>query len=169
MRKTRRIVLLALFVSQALVLSIIESWIPIPAVVPGVKLGLANIITMVIIVFFNFSDALLVVIVRSILTSIFAGGPTVLFFSLSGGILSTVIMAFLYKRFSRLFSIIGISIAGAMTHNVGQLAAASVFMRELAVFTYLPVLFVSGIIMGCFVGICSNFLIYALKKHDAFR
>lgn len=169
MNKTKRLVLLALMVSQALILSIVESWIPVPFAIPGVKLGLANIITLIVIIFWGYRDALLVVLVRCILASIFSGGLIMFFFSITGGLLSTLVMAFLYKRMSRLFSILGISIAGAVVHNIGQLLAASVIMKELSVFTYLPVLLVSGIIMGCLVGLCSGFLNNALKRTGMFE
>lgn len=160
-------VLLALMVSQALILSIIESWLPTQALfpaVPGVKLGLANIITMVVIVFFDLKDVLAVVIVRCILASIYGGGLMVFMFSITGGILSALVMWLLYKFFSTKFSLMGISIAGAVTHNAGQILIASVLMKTLAVFSYLPILLVSGIIMGLFVGLCSNFMTKALEK-----
>jgi heptaprenyl diphosphate synthase len=161
----KKIVLLGLLISQALVLSIIESWIQIPVPVPGVKLGLANIITVVVIVYFGFREALTVVIVRCVLTSFFGGGGWMFFFfSAAGGILSTMIMSILYKTGRNKFSLTGISIAGAITHNIGQLLVAAFFMRDPAVAVYLPVLLVSGCIMGFFVGFVSNLLVNALKK-----
>jgi heptaprenyl diphosphate synthase len=161
----KKTVLLGLLISQALVLSIIESWIQIPVPVPGVKLGLANIITVVVIVYFGFREALTVVVVRCVLTSFFGGGGWMFFFfSAAGGILSTMIMSILYKTGRNKFSLTGISIAGAITHNIGQLLVAVFFMRDLAVAVYLPVLLVSGCIMGFFVGFVSNLLVNALKK-----
>lgn len=169
MTKTKRLVFLALMVSQALVLSIIESWIPMPPIMPpGVKLGLANIITLTVIIFFGYKDALLVVAARCILVSFFGGGFTVFLFSIAGGILSTLIMALLYRKLSRIFSILGISVAGAIAHNISQLTMASFIMKELSVMTYLPILLISGIIMGCFVGLCAGFLSKALKKVNVF-
>jgi heptaprenyl diphosphate synthase len=168
LKKTRKLVLLALFTAQAIVLSIVESWLPIPAAVPGVKLGLANIITLSVIIFFGFREAIAVVIVRTVLVSFYAGGPMVFLFSAAGGILSTAAMAVLYSRMSRIFSIIGVSIAGAIMHNLGQLIMASFVMKEVSVLLYLPILIVSGIIMGCFVGLCTNFLVKALKKTNIF-
>jgi len=165
MRNTKRLVLLALMVSLALILSIVESWIPVPVAIPGVKLGLANIITLVVIIFFGYKDALLVVVVRCILASIFGGGFVLFLFSVSGGILSLFVMALLYSKLAKTFSLIGISICGSVAHNIGQIAAASLIMKELSVMAYLPILLVSGIIMGCFVGLCSNFLCSALKKN----
>lgn len=161
---TKRLVMLSMMVSQALVLSIVESWIPNPIPIPGVKLGFANIITLIVIIFFGFKEALGVMFVRVVLSSLYAGGLVILLFSLAGGTLSTIVMAVLYKRASKVLSIIGISVAGAIMHNLGQLSMASLIMRELSVLAYLPVLLLSGIIMGCFVGICTNFYAKALKK-----
>lgn len=163
MKSTKKLVILAIMVAQALVLSLIESWIPMPGIY-GVKLGLANIVTMVVIVFFGLKDALLVVIVRCALASIFGGGPLVFLFSITGGILSTLVMSLLYKKFSRVFSIIGISIAGAVTHNIGQISVAIMVMQSLSVVSYLPVLLVAGIATGFFVGLCSNFLTAVLRR-----
>lgn len=168
MNNTKRIVILGLMVAQALVLSIIESWIPIPLPFPGVKLGLANIITLTVIVFYGFKDALSVVLIRCILSSVFGGGITGFLFSVVGGIFSAVIMYTLYKRGSKVFSIIGISIAGAVSHNIAQLVIASVIMKDAAIYTILPVLLISGVIMGLFVGLCSSFLEKALRNTKKF-
>ncbi|WP_026073997.1 Gx transporter family protein [Acetivibrio cellulolyticus] len=165
---TKRIVILGLMVAQALVLSIIESWIPVLVPVPGVKLGLANIITLVVIIFFDLKDALAVVLLRCVLSSIFGGGLTGFLFSIAGGLLSAIVMYFLYKRGSKVFSIIGISIAGAVCHNLGQVVIASFVMKDIVVYTILPVLLISGVIMGLFVGLCSNFLEKALRNTKIF-
>lgn len=164
MNKTRRIVLLALLISQALVLSIVESWIPLPIAIPGVKLGLANIVTMIVIVFFGFRDAIIVTVIRTALASMFGGGFIIFLFSFTGGILSAFVMAILYKKASKVMSILGISIAGAVTHNAGQLAMASIQMKTVSVMTYLPILLVSGVIMGCFIGFCTTYLSKSLEK-----
>lgn len=168
MTKSKRLVLLALMVAQAMILSIVETWIPVSAVIPGVKLGLANIITLIVIIYFGLKDALAVVTVRCILTSMFAGGISLLPFSLTGGVLSTLVMYLLYKKFYKNFSLIGISVGGSTMHNTGQILAASVVMRDLSVFGYLPVLMVSGIIMGCFTGLCVHYMSAALKRTGLF-
>ncbi|MCX7711928.1 MAG: Gx transporter family protein [Clostridia bacterium] len=168
-KNVKHLVFLAVLVAQAMVLSVIESWLPVPQVIPGVKLGLANIITLVVLVFFGFRDALIVVFVRCFLASVFSGGILGFAFSISGGILSTIVMALIYLRFKKSFSLLGISIAGAVAHNIGQLGAASFVMKELAVMSYLPILLISGIIMGCFVGLCSGLLVQSLKKTNYFK
>lgn len=166
MKNTKRLTLLALMVSQALILSIVESWLPVNAFIPipGVKLGLANIITLIVIIFFGYKDALLVVLIRCGLAAAFGGGLIIFLFSVTGGILSTLVMAILYKKASRFFSLTGISVAGSVMHNIGQITIACFVMKTLAVLTYLPVLLISGIIMGCFIGLCSKFLADALKR-----
>lgn len=162
--KTRQVVFLALMISQALVLSLVENWIPLPFVFPGVKLGLANIVTMAVILFMGFRAAMVVTILRTLLASMFGGGFIVFFFSVSGGILSTVIMALLYMKANKGLGIVGISIAGAISHNVGQLLMASFFMKDLDIMAYLPVLMISGVIMGVFIGISTNYLSKAMKN-----
>ena len=168
MKKTKHLVLLALFVSQALILSIIESWIVIPTPVPGVKLGLANIITLVTIVFFSFKDVTVLVTARTLLTSLMGGGFVLFPYSFAGGMLSAGIMYFLKKKAGNSFSLLGVSIAGAITHNIGQLSVAAFMTGGLAVFGYLPVLMISGIVMGCFIGLTANLLINGLKKTRMF-
>ena len=168
MTKTKHLVMLSLFISQALILSIIESWITIPSPVPGVKLGLANIITLVTIVFFGLKDVLVLVTVRSLLGSLLGGGLVLFPFSLAGGLLSAVVMYVLRKKMGKSFSLLGISIAGAIAHNIGQLSVAAFMTGGFAVFGYLPVLMVSGVIMGCFIGITANLLINALNKTRMF-
>lgn len=164
MKGTKKLVVLALFVSQALVLSIIETFIPIPVGIPGIKLGLANIITMILIMHFGLKETLTVVIIRCLLSSVFGGGLVIFLFSVAGGILSASVMYFLYKKMSGVFSVVGISISGAVAHNIGQVLVAVLILQTFSVLTYLPVLMVSGIIMGCFVGFCSMFLSRFIKK-----
>jgi heptaprenyl diphosphate synthase len=162
---TKRMVMLALLISQALVLSVIESMIPFPAPVPGIKLGLANVITITAIAFFGMKDALIVVFCRTFLASLFTGGMFMFMFSLSGGILSAIVMGILYKRSSDNLSITGISIAGSIAHNIGQLVIAAITMKTFDIFLYSPVLMISALITGFCIGISAFYLIRLLRKH----
>ena len=110
MTKTRKITILAIIISQALVLHYIESFIPVLA--PGAKLGLANIMTMVTLVLFGFKEAMIVVVIRSVLGPLLGGSVTGILYSLSGGILSGFIMSVLYLKLDIYFSLMGISTAG---------------------------------------------------------
>lgn len=139
--------------AQALVLHIIERGIPSPVPVPGVKLGLANIISLLTIIIFGLKEALIVVTGRTFLASLLSGSFSAFFFSIAGGMLSTAVMSLMYTRFRDLFSIPVISIVGAVFHNLGQIAVASFVVANLQLFYYLPVLLVSGIITGLFIGL----------------
>ncbi len=160
----KKIIYLSLLAAQAVLLSVIETRLPVPAGVTGIKPGLANIVTIVSLVFFRFSDAILIILVRCVISSLFMGGPVMFMFSICGGILSAAVMWSMLKYTRKFFSFTGISIAGAIAHNAGQIAVACFIMSDLSVAAYLPVLLVSGILTGSFMGICGTFMIKALKK-----
>lgn len=162
----KRITRLAILISMALSLHVLESYIPVPFAFPGVKLGLANIITIYGIVFFGLKDTMIIITSRCFLGSLFAGNLAGFFFSITGGVFSGLIMFFLYSKAGQLFSIQIISVIGGITHNVGQLLTASLIVENFRVFYYMPVLVVSGIIMGLFVGIvsASSFAILKTSK-----
>ena len=156
MTKTNRLTLLSMLTAQALALHVLERFIAIPIAVPGVKLGLANIITLLTILLLGWKDALVIVVLRCTLGNIFGGNIISFLFSIGGGLLSTVIMALLWHKFANNVSITGISLTGAVFHNVGQLLVASIVISDLRIFTYLPVLLISAIITGCIIGIIST-------------
>ncbi len=160
---TRKVVFLSIMTSLAIILSIVESVIPMPAAIPGIKPGLANIAALAAIVFWGSGEALLIMLVRTIITSFFAGNIFILAFSITGGIMSILVMSLLYRKTRGAFSLTGISIAGSVMHNIGQISVASVIMKDSAVFSYLPVLMVSGVIMGIFTGMCTELLMKAFK------
>jgi heptaprenyl diphosphate synthase len=135
-----------------------------PTPIPGIKLGLANIVTLIGVVYFTPVEVFVIVIVRTLLASIFTGGLTVFLFSLAGGLLSSAVMPLMYHMLKGKFSLTGISMAGAFFHNVGQLGVAAVFMKDTAVFAYLPVLTVSALIMGALTGMTASFVVKYLNK-----
>jgi heptaprenyl diphosphate synthase len=153
MKSTRKMVILSLLVSQALVLHVIERMIPVPIPVPGVKLGLANVISMFTIIIFGWKEAMLVVFLRTILGSFFGGGISSFLYSFTGGIISTIAMAVLYKYFKKVFSIVAISVVGAVFHNIGQILIASMVVSNVNLFFYLPVLLIAAVITGIFIGL----------------
>lgn len=153
MKNTRKMVLLSVLVSQALVLHVIERMIPVPIPIPGVKLGLANVISLFTIVIFGWKEAMLVVFLRTTLGSFFGGGISSFLYSFTGGIISTIVMALMYKYFNKVFSIIAISVVGAVFHNIGQIFIASLVVSNANLFYWLPVLLISAVITGIFIGI----------------
>lgn len=155
----RKRVIMALFVAIALVLSYFERLIPLTYIMPGLKLGLANIITLVGLVLFGWVDVLVIVIVRVVMTTVFTGSAISFFYSLTGGLLSLVSMKLLLKYGGQHFSLIGVSILGAAAHNTGQMLVLSVITGSLRVgLQWLPYLLVAGVITGTTLGaVASNF------------
>jgi heptaprenyl diphosphate synthase len=163
MHNTRRMVLLALFIAMASVLHVVESWLPLPLPVPGIKLGLANIISLIVIVIFGWRDAIYVVILRVFLASLFGGiflGPAFIM-SLSGAVSSTAIMAYAYHRWHPEFSLSGISIIGAVIHNLVQIAVAALLVSSVTLVWYLPYLILFALPAGLATGMTT---IYFLAK-----
>jgi len=156
--KTRKTTSIAMFISMGLVLHIVEGMLPIPFAAPGIKLGLANTVTLIAIIFFRFREVLMIVILRCLLGSFFGGSISGFLFSLTGGILSAVLMWVLYKKFSEYFSFTGISIGGAISHNIGQLLMASIIIEDFRIYVYLPVLMISSVVTGVFIGLVCNYM-----------
>lgn len=169
MKNLQRLTFLAVLVAQALVLYIVESMIPIPFITPGAKLGLSNIITVASLYLFGFKDTFVVVLLRILLSTFFGGSISSLIYSLSGGILSLLFMQLAKALGKDDISIMGVSITGAFFHNVGQVLSAAVIIQNINVVIYLPLLTVSGIGTGFFVGITANYLLNALKKLPIYK
>ncbi|RKD27344.1 heptaprenyl diphosphate synthase [Caminicella sporogenes DSM 14501] len=159
MKDTKKLVLMGLFVSMALVLHLVERMIPVPFIAPGAKLGLSNIITLTVLMIFGFKDAFIVLITRVILASIFGGGVSSFLYSIVGGILSILIMELIKVVGRENVSLIGISVAGAVFHNVGQLLVAAFIIKNINIFIYFPILFLAAVGTGIFIGLTSKCLL----------
>lgn len=171
MANTRRVVYLGLATGLALGLHIFEGLIPMPTdlVVPGFKLGLANIVTLYVVMNFGTKDAVSVSILRTVLGSLLSGTfmTVTFFFSFSGGLVSAIIMGLLYKYGSKYFSMLGISLVGALTHNIAQLIAASLVIQTVGIFAYLPYMLFFALPTGAFVGLVTGQVNkhYSANKH----
>ncbi len=163
MSQTRRVTNLALLVSIGLVLSIIESTFPPLLPFPGAKLGLANIATVIALYLFGPGMALEVTVLRALIGGLLRGSVIGLFLSFSGGLASTLVMIAVFVLFESAFSVIGVSVAGAVTHNVVQLLAAWLLVRHAALFYYLPYLILVAIPTGLFVGFASRRVTLSLE------
>ena len=162
--KTKKLTLLAMYTTIALTIFVAESAIPSLLPIPGVKLGLANIVTLWVLLSGNYKDALLVLFVRILLGSIFTGQMVSFAYSLTGGLFCLFIMTLLYKLLGDK-QLVTISIAGAIFHNIGQLLIAFVILQSPGVFAYLPVLMISGIVTGAFTGMCTKLAYQRIKHH----
>ena len=156
MMGTRRVTNLALLVSIGLVLSIIESTFPPLLPLPGARLGLANIATVIALYLFGPSMALEVTVLRCVIGGLLRGSVVGLFLSFSGGLVSTLVMIVLYMLLGDQMSIIGVSVAGAVAHNATQLAAAFLLVGHPSLFNFLPYLTLIAVPTGLFVGFCSR-------------
>lgn len=163
MSRTKKMVLLGILVSQALILHLIERMIPVPVPVPGIKLGLANAISLMAIVLFGTKEAILVVALRTFLGSVFGGGISSFLYSFIGGTISTLVMAVMYKKVGNLFSLPAISVVGAIFHNIGQILVASLIVQNMRLFYYLPVLMISAVITGLFIGFAVQYTLRPMK------
>lgn len=167
MNKTTKMIFISLIVAQALVLHVIEGMIPVPIGIPGAKLGLANIFTIISLYILGFKSTVIVVVLRVALATMFGGTLSSFLFSLSGGLLSLFSMTIIKNLLKDKVSIIGVSGAGAVSHNIGQLLVASYIVRNWTVMMYLPVLTFIGIGTGIFIGITANYIIGHMSKIKA--
>lgn len=164
----KRTAVIIILVCNAILISLLELIIPVPIPIPGVKLGLGNIITIIAIVFLDLKAVLMIVLLRCLVVAVFSKGILMLAFSLSGGILSSLIMWLLYKKLSTIFSIKGISIVGALVHNTAQLMVASLILREMIILYYLPILLFSSIVTGFITGSISDLTVREISKRGIF-
>ncbi len=148
---------LAFFTTLSLAIFAIESAIPPLVPIPGIKLGLANIITLILLAHFTFRDALWVLLARILLSTLLFGQALSLLYSLAGGLTSLLVMC-IVTRLLRNKRVYLTGAMGGLTHNMGQLLTAYAVTATGGVFAYLPFLALSGVITGLFTGLCSGFL-----------
>ena len=146
----------------ALIFSYVEFLIPVSAAVPGIKLGLANIIVVIALYVYGTSYAFMLNIARILLSALLFGNVFSALYSLAGGLVSLAVMALLKK--CSIFSVAGVSMAGGVFHNAGQIALAALIMQTSQVFYYLPVLIFSGIALGLVNGIICTLVLRTVKK-----
>lgn len=164
-QSVKRLCLYGLLIALAFVLSYVETLIPMAAlgiVIPGVKIGLANIVVMVALYTLGARDALILSLIRILLVSFTFGNTVSMLYSLGGGILSYLVMALLKK--AKVFTMVTVSIAGGIFHNVGQILMAMLVLENAGVAAYLPVLFFSGTITGLLIGLLGGEVAKRIQK-----
>lgn len=161
---TKKIAKISMLLSISVVLALIESFIPIMSgIAPGIKLGLANIVIVFAIYYLSIKDAVYISALRVILMGILRTGlfSISFFFSMGGALLSLLVM-YLAKKLTNM-SVIGVSVIGSVGHSVGQILIAVIFLSNINIFYYLPILLISSIITGLIVGVISNKIIDRYK------
>ena len=159
--KSKKTAIYGLLVALAFILSYIESLFPLSIAIPGIKLGLANLVVIVAIYKLGVKEAFTLSIIRIILVSFTFGSPSMMMFSLVGGLLSWLLMVIFQK--SKLFSMVGVSIIGGIAHNIGQIIVSILVLENINIIYYLPFLLVSGVITGGLIGILAAIIIKRLK------
>lgn len=158
---SRRITILAMLTSLSLIIFMLEAQLPPIAPIPGIKLGLANIITLVTLFWYGRRDAFIVLMLRIALSTVFAGTMLSLLYSAAGGILCFIVMSLALGALRDKLWVL--SILGAIAHNIGQIAAAAAITATWQVVAYLPILIVSAILTGTFTGIAAQIIVKRLK------
>ena len=159
----KKIASLGLFTAVALVLAYIEAMLPpIYHAVPGIKIGLPNIIIVFVLYRCGLKEAAIVSLVRMLAVSFMFGNLMMLTYSMAGAVLSMLVMVLLKKM--NFLSVVGVSVAGGVFHNVGQILAAMFFLGTAELGYYLIVLAVTGTISGIFVGLCGAIIVKQIPK-----
>jgi heptaprenyl diphosphate synthase len=165
--KTKHVATFGMLIALAFILSYIETMIPVMVPVPGIKLGLANLVVLVALYSMGFREAFLLSMIRIVLVGFTFGSLSTMLFSFAGGILSLTLMAIFQK--SKLFSMTGISIIGGLGHNIGQILVAMLVVQNLNLVYYLPILMISGLITGTVVGLVGALIVRSLRKYQPLK
>lgn len=164
--KTRKIAYLGVFLALALILSYVESLIPFYFGIPGVKLGLTNLIVVVMLYCTGTKEAFGVSVARILLAGFLFGNLFSILYSLAGGVLSFIVMCLL-KKTGR-FHVISVSVTGGISHNIGQLIAAAFVVETYDIFYYMPFLLIAGVVTGFVIGMLAQEFILRFEKQFHF-
>ena len=160
-KKTKNVALFGMMVALAFTFSYLESLIPFNFGIPGVKLGLANLVVVVALYTMKPAEAFSIAVIRIFLAGLTFGNAYSIAYSLCGGILSFVVMLLMKKT---KLSIVGVSMMGGISHNIGQIIVAAIVMETERIAYYLPVLLVAGLATGLLLGIVSKLIVSRVEK-----
>lgn len=160
---TKKIPYYGLFAALAILMGYVEMMLPVPVPIPGIKLGLANVIIIIMLYFMDTKSAFFVSLIRVLLSGLLFAGFAGVLYSLAGAMCSFAMMALLKKTGK--FSIVGVSLAGGVFHNVGQVAVAAMAVENVKMLYYLPFLLVSGVVTGVLIGIVAKTALGYLKRN----
>lgn len=160
--KTKKIAMLGLCIALAMIMSYIEALIPLSFAVPGIKMGLANIVIIFILYKFGIKETVLVSVIRVILVSLLFSNAMAMAYSIAGAVLSLLAM-WLLKKTDK-FSVTGVSVLGGVMHNVGQIIMAIILLGTEQIALYLPVLVITGTVTGVIIGVVADLVIKRFEK-----
>ena len=159
---TKKVAFLGLSIALAMVLSFVESQIPALVAIPGIKVGLPNLVIIFLLYRVGWKETVIVSIIRVILVSLLFGNVQTMTFSIAGAALSLLGMILLKK--TNWFSCIAVSVVGGVLHNIGQIIAACLWTQTAQIAFYLPALLISGTIAGAVIGLVAGILVKRLEK-----
>ena len=160
---TKKLAMMGLFTALAMIFGYVEAILPISIGIPGIKLGMANIVVVFALYRLKPLEAFWINVARIVLVSFMFGNLSMMLYSLAGGALSFVVMALLKK--SGKFGIYGVSVAGGVFHNVGQLVVAMIALETMSMVYYGPVLLLSGLVTGLLIGITAQEVLKRIGNH----
>lgn len=165
--KARRVALYGMLTALAFILSYVESLVPVTVGIPGVKLGLANLVVVIALYTLDLKGAFVISAVRIVLSGLTFGGLFSMLYSLAGGLLSFAVMAILSRK--KLFGTVGVSVCGGVAHNIGQLLVAMAVLETESVWYYFPVLLISGSVAGVLIGLLGGWMTGRVQDYLAKR
>ena len=165
--KARRVALYGMLTALAFILSYVESLVPVTVGIPGVKLGLANLVVVIALYTLDLKGAFVISAVRIVLSGLTFGGLFSMLYSLAGGLFSFVVMAILSRK--KVFGTVGVSVCGGVAHNIGQLLVAMAVLETESVWYYFPVLLISGSVAGVLIGLLGGWMTGRIQDYLAKR
>lgn len=161
---TKKITIAALMAALALIFSYIEVLIPFNPAIPGIKLGIANLVILIALYYLGAKYALIVNLVRVLVAGLLFNGLFGAAYSLAGALVSFLVMVLLKK--TNIFSVTGVSMAGGVAHNFGQILVAAFLVSNMKIFVYFPVLIISGVVSGAVIGIIAYLILKRLPQNS---
>ena len=165
--KARRVALYGMLTALAFILSYVESLVPVILGIPGVKLGLANLVVVIALYTLDLKGAFVISAVRIVLSGLTFGGLFSMLYSLAGGLFSFAVMAILSRK--KVFGTVGVSVCGGVAHNIGQLLVAMAVLETESVWYYFPVLLISGSVAGVLIGLLGGWMTGRVQDYLAKR
>lgn len=165
--KARRVALYGMLTALAFILSYVESLVPVTVGIPGVKLGLANLVVVIALYTLDLKGAFVISAVRIVLSGLTFGGLFSMLYSLAGGLFSFAVMAILSRK--KVFGTVGVSVCGGVAHNIGQLLVAMAVLETESVWYYFPVLLISGSVAGVLIGLLGGWMTGRIQDYLAKR
>lgn len=159
---TKKLTIAALMAALALIFSYVEVLIPFTIGIPGIKLGIANIVVIIALYYLGARYAITINVIRVMIAGLLFNGLFGALYSLAGAVVSFIVMVALKK--TNIFSVVGISMAGGVAHNLGQILVAAVLVANIKIFIYFPVLIISGVITGAVIGMVAGLILRKLPS-----